>query len=249
VGDVSGWDKGYRRLRASGSHAALMGHGFPPAVQPFSFVPLDGLRSVLGALSLRAGQTLIDLGCGRGGPGLWLAEQAGARLVGIDASGVAVADARRRAELFPAAPVARFDVADVTATELPDGLGDAVVSIDVLQLVDDQAAMLREAARLLRPGGRLVLTTWEGFGDAPARFPRELTEIIAGAGLDTETVTAQPAWTERQYEIYARAATAEAGGDPAMAALAEEGRRALTWRHAVRRLLVVARRRGHPGPT
>jgi ubiquinone/menaquinone biosynthesis C-methylase UbiE len=229
-------------MRASHAHARLMGDGLPATVQPFSFVPLDGLTTILGALSIDAGQTLIDLGCGRGGPGLWLAEQRGARLIGVDASRVAVQDARQRARLFPGVPAARFEIADVTSTGLPDACGDAVVFVDVLQLVDDQPAMLGEAVRLLRPGGRLVLTTWAGSGAAPDRFPRDLAETIARVGLAVEAVTEQPAWVERQYHIYAHAAASEAGGDPAIADLAEEGRRSRDWRHDVRRLLVAARR-------
>ncbi|WP_191892476.1 class I SAM-dependent methyltransferase, partial [Streptomyces griseoaurantiacus] len=193
------FDAGYLRWRASEAHAALIGEGLPTRVQPFSFVPLAGLASVLDALALSPGQTLVDLGCGRGGPGLWLAEQARARLIGVDASRVAVADARQRQHLFPTVPHACFTVAEVATTGLPDACAHAVVSIDVLQLVDDQPAMAREAVRLLRPGGRLALTTWEGSGSAPQRFPRDLAGLLADAGLRVDAIVEQPAWAKRQY--------------------------------------------------
>lgn len=54
----------------------------PPEVEPFSFVSADLLRHVAQALHLSPGQTLVDLGCGRGGPGLWLAREADVSLVG-----------------------------------------------------------------------------------------------------------------------------------------------------------------------
>jgi SAM-dependent methyltransferase len=69
----------------------------PPEIEPFSFVSLGLLRHVAHALNLAPGQTLVDLGCGRGGPGLWLARTADAALVGVDFSPVAVEQATQRA--------------------------------------------------------------------------------------------------------------------------------------------------------
>jgi predicted TPR repeat methyltransferase len=43
--------------------------GLPPQIEPLSFVSPGLLRYVLRALALAAGQVLVDLGCGRGGPG------------------------------------------------------------------------------------------------------------------------------------------------------------------------------------
>lgn len=62
----------------------------PPEIEPFSFVSAGLLRHVARALDLSPGQTLVDLACGRGGPGLWLAQQAGTKLVGVDFSPVGV---------------------------------------------------------------------------------------------------------------------------------------------------------------
>src|SRR6266536_1839389 len=70
--------------------------GLPAEVEPFSFVSASLLRHVLQAADLGPGQTLADLGCGRGGPGLWLAREAGASLVGVDFSPVAVEQAAHR---------------------------------------------------------------------------------------------------------------------------------------------------------
>ncbi|HVV20916.1 MAG TPA: methyltransferase domain-containing protein, partial [Pseudonocardiaceae bacterium] len=115
-----------------------------------------------------------------------------------------------------------------------------VVSIDVLQLVEDQLAMLREAARLVRPGGRLVFTTWEGRDPAPDRFPRDVTALVENAGLTVDAVTEQPAWQRRPDDLYARAMAADP--EPAVARLAEEGRQGQEWHHALRRVLVTAHR-------
>jgi SAM-dependent methyltransferase len=67
-----------------------------PEIEPLSFVSADLLRYVVQALDLSPGQTLVDLGCGRGGPGLWLTREAGVSLVGVDFSPVAVDQAAHR---------------------------------------------------------------------------------------------------------------------------------------------------------
>ena len=53
----------------------------PQEIEPYSFVSVGLLGHVADALGLSPGTTLVDLGCGRGGPGLWLAQARGARLI------------------------------------------------------------------------------------------------------------------------------------------------------------------------
>jgi ubiquinone/menaquinone biosynthesis C-methylase UbiE len=132
----------------------------PPEVEPFSFVSAGLLRHVAQALGLSPGQTLVDLGCGRGGPGLWLARETDASLVGVDFSRVAVSHAAHRADAFGLAGRARFVAGDLTRTGLPGRSADAAVSIDAFHFAADPAAAAVEACRVLRPGGRLVLTNW-----------------------------------------------------------------------------------------
>jgi SAM-dependent methyltransferase len=101
----------------------------PSQIEPYSFVSVALLRHVADALALLPGTTLVDLGCGRGGPGFWLARVQGAQLIGVDFSAVAVQQATDRAGLFGLADRARFVVGDLAATGLADGAADAVVSI------------------------------------------------------------------------------------------------------------------------
>ena len=132
--------------------------GLSAEVEPFSFVSAGLLRHVLQAADLRPGQTLADLGCGRGGPGLWLAREADASLIRVDFSPVAVEQAADRAALFGLAGRARFVVGDLTRTGLPAAAADAATSIDAFHFAADPAAAAAEARRILRPGRRLVLT-------------------------------------------------------------------------------------------
>lgn len=133
----------------------------PPQIEPFSFVSADLLRHVMHALDLSPGQALADLGCGRGGPGLWLAREVGASLAGVDFSPVAVEQATHRAALFGLAGSAQFIVGDLTRTGLPAASADAAVSIDAFHFAVDPSAAAAEARRVLRPGRRLVLTNWQ----------------------------------------------------------------------------------------
>ena len=164
----------------------------PPEVQPFSFVSAALLRHVARALRLSQGQTLADLGCGRGGPGLWLARAAGVSLVGVDFSPVAVDQATRRAALFGVTATARFVVGDLAGTPLPAAHADAAVSIDAFHFAADPPAATAEARRILRPAGRLVLTNWQPKVHDDARLPARLridwARLLPEAGLTRRVV-------------------------------------------------------------
>jgi hypothetical protein len=94
----------HRRAFSRACH--LADPALPPDVEPFSFLSADLLHHI--SLALTEDSTLADLGCGRGGPGLWLARTAHARLVGIDFSPVAVAQAQHRATTLGVGDRAQF---------------------------------------------------------------------------------------------------------------------------------------------
>lgn len=68
----------------------VTGPDYPEEFAHISFLSLPQLRALAEGLDLAAGQVLADLACGAGGPGLWVAKQSGARLVGRDLSPIAV---------------------------------------------------------------------------------------------------------------------------------------------------------------
>jgi SAM-dependent methyltransferase len=67
--------------------------GLPSDMDASGVLPWAALAEIAAALNLAPGQLLVDLGCGRGGYGLEIARQTGARLLGLDFSPVAVAAA------------------------------------------------------------------------------------------------------------------------------------------------------------
>jgi ubiquinone/menaquinone biosynthesis C-methylase UbiE len=223
----------------------LAAPGLPSAVEPFSFVSAALLRHVARALRLSPGQQLVDLGCGRGGPGLWLASEAGVSLVGVDFSPAAVDQATHRAALFGMTARARFVVGDLTSTALPEAHADAAVSIDAFHFAADPPAAAAEARRILRPAGRLVLTNWQpkvpGDDRLPARLRIDWSRLLRGAGFSDVGVEAQPEWHDLYTRVYR---TALDLGDPrddsGLASLQDEARRRLPEAGLTRRVVVTA---------
>jgi ubiquinone/menaquinone biosynthesis C-methylase UbiE len=220
----------------------------PAEIEPFSFLSAALLDHLLPALALAPGQTLVDLACGRGGPGLWLARQAGAALVGVDFSAVAVTQAGQRAELFGMADRARFTVGDLAGTGLADASADAAICVDAFHMAGDLVAAAGEAYRVLRDHGRLVLTNWQPgrLGDPrlPSRF-RDIdwARILNDAGFADIEVEARTEWHEFFIRVYQ---TALGLGDPhddtALAMFQDEARRRLPDADLFDRVVVTATR-------
>lgn len=62
----------------------VFGDEYPVGLDPFSFVSGSELARFATEARVGEGETLADLGCGRGGSSLWVAMASGARLVGVD---------------------------------------------------------------------------------------------------------------------------------------------------------------------
>ena len=122
-------------------------------------VSLPALLAVLPA----PGRLTVDLGCGEGRVGRELLARAH-RVIGVESSPT-LARAARGAQ-----PPLEVLEADAAAVPLPDGVADLVVLSMVLISLDDPDAVLREAARLLEPGGRVVCSTAHPASTADAAY-------------------------------------------------------------------------------
>lgn len=177
-------DRFYRQLWGEHVHHGLW-------TDP-SFTPEEAVRHLARRVAADAGLTsgsrVCDVGCGYGAPArLW------AREYGAEVTGFTVSTAQQTyAEQQPVAgPVPEYRLQDFRENNDPDGAYDAVVAIESLTHIRDQPGTLREAARLLRPGGRLVACMWMA-EPSPAPWRRRflLEPIVAEgrlSGLPTAT--------------------------------------------------------------
>ncbi|HZG46145.1 MAG TPA: class I SAM-dependent methyltransferase [Allosphingosinicella sp.] len=165
-------------------------------------------------LRVTADDRVIDIGCGPGALALHLAAQ-GVEVTAIDHSPAMVARLRRRAE--EQGLQLASEAMDGQALAFPDESFDLAFSAFGIFLFPDNRAGLAEAVRVVRPGGRVALATWQGrfgagpsqllhsayaelFPDRPITFPSEgaaawgdpevLKAAMEDAGLEHVSVTA-----------------------------------------------------------
>jgi SAM-dependent methyltransferase len=219
--------------------------GLPAELQSTSLLSGGGLEEVVAALDLHGGQVLLDLACGRGGYGLEIARRSGARVVGVDFSTVAIGQAQRRAQTLGLADRADFRVGELTRTGLNTASVDAVLIVDSIQFAEPTLDALRECRRVLRPGGRIVITCWEPVDATDERLPPRVRQLdlarqLPLAGFTDVEITDKPAWRVVERALWQEALTIDAGDDLAMQSMHDEARRVLATFDGRRRALATA---------
>lgn len=141
--------------------------------------------SAVSHVDAQAGQKCLDLGCGRGTDVMRMAERVGAagHAYGIDITDSMLDKARRTAEKLGVQNVT-FLKADLAALPLGDGEVDWVTSNCVLNHAEDKAAVWREIARVLKPGGQFVVSDIYAIETVPEEYrhdPEAVAECWAGA--------------------------------------------------------------------
>lgn len=111
----------------------------------------DVARQVIARMGIRAGDQILDLGCGGGWTTRLLARAAaGAQATGVDISPGMIAEAERQ---HTNTIRARYVVGSFERLDLPDARFQRVFSLEALYYAPDLAAALAEILRVLRPGG------------------------------------------------------------------------------------------------
>jgi SAM-dependent methyltransferase len=227
----------------------------------------DLLLEAPGWLGLAAGQLVLDAGCRDATHPIALARRYGCRVLGVDLVPAWLPKGMAEAASAGLGAQVALVQGDLEALPIADGTCDLVWCRDVLSCVGDAAKMLRECARVLRPGGGMVLyavfTTdrlapgdrsllVEGLGNSPASMHQPTVEAaVAAAGFEIARARAD---RQRMVGVPARARswlpdTGPAGDRPAHPQ--PRPGRGNPWPHLVRAcpgvcLLEAADR---PGPT
>jgi ubiquinone/menaquinone biosynthesis C-methylase UbiE len=178
--------------------AALRSAAGPDAaITPETLAPFDHLhgRGVLATQDLaallepRAGEAIADIGCGIGGPARWIAAKFGCRVTGVDLT-AEFCDAAR--ELCAAAAMSeRVRIMQGSALALPlaDAGFDRAYSHNVVMNIADKAGVYREAFRILKAGGRLVLCHLNAGPNGAPEFPVPWAAVAENSFLATDEET------------------------------------------------------------
>jgi ubiquinone/menaquinone biosynthesis C-methylase UbiE len=158
--------------------------------EPLNFWDRIGKRTVTN-LKLQAGAKVLDVGCGTGASALPAARVVGQNgfVIGVDLSSRLLDQARRKATRAGLTNI-EFQLADMTALKYPDGNFDAVVSVFSIFFVPDMEGLVGELWRMVRPGGRLAVTTW-----GPRIFEPAYSRWLVAVGREhPDLVTAFNPW-------------------------------------------------------
>lgn len=146
---------------------------------------------------LRPGLRVLDVSSGRGTQSLLYAEEYGVDVTGLDLADDMIATARQRAAGSPASERVRFVQGDSQALPFDDGAFDVVINECAVGIPDDSQAVVNEMARVVRPGGSVVIheSTWarpdtpedrhelaERYGTTPLE-PAAWARMLERAGL------------------------------------------------------------------
>ncbi|MGH2406858.1 MAG: SAM-dependent methyltransferase [Candidatus Limnocylindrales bacterium] len=223
----------YRFLWLNRRDQAMHFGYWSPGIGDHSESLVEMNRVLADRVGIGPGDTVFDAGCGVGGSAIWLALERGARVMGLSPVPRQVADARRNARRSGAGDAVSFAVGDYAATDFDAGRFSVAWFLESLCHAPDKAAVLREAYRLLAPGGRIaiceyvrtrrpldvggeaLLGAWlHNWAIPDIATAEELTDWARDAGFDdieaTDVTDAVRPSLERLHRITARLAGAEA---------------------------------------
>lgn len=141
---------------------------------------LEANDALIAAAEICTGSQVLDICAGIGGPARYVAWKAGAEVTGIDLTESRCHGALELSGRVGLAAATRFACGDAQGLPFGDASFDAVIGQEAWLHVPDKPALLREAARVLRSGGRIAFTDWIA-GDGFTAADRSLMEATFAA--------------------------------------------------------------------
>ena len=218
-------DRWYREIWGEHVHHGLWERrGEPPAVTTRRLAERVADRAGIGP-----GFVVADAGCGYGATARLLARDRGASVIGFTLSEQQAAWGREAA----AGLDVDLRVRDWLSNDLGDGACDAVIAIESVSHMPDVAGAFAQAARVLRPGGRLVVCDWLARSERSAwrdrallepicregrlpamHTPAEYGELLVAAGFEVESFADESRRVSRTWPICLRRTAARIATDP-----------------------------------
>jgi cyclopropane fatty-acyl-phospholipid synthase-like methyltransferase len=132
--------------------------GFTDPVHQRHDEAVTHMNRVLATLAeITRADRVLDAGCGIGGSVIWLAENLGCQVTGVNLNARQVELAEHLARRHQVGERVQFHVADFSATGLAAESFDVVWALESMCYAEDKGAFLAEVYRLLKPGGRLII--------------------------------------------------------------------------------------------
>ena len=107
--------------------------------------------------AINADMHVLDAGCGIGGSSIWLSKNLGCKVTGITISPDQVEKAKKLAVENGVSEKVTFEMQDYCSTHFPDASFEIVWALESVCYAEDKALFVKEAYRLLKPAGKLVL--------------------------------------------------------------------------------------------
>lgn len=173
------------------------GDAYPQGLEHYGYLTNHDLEVFASRLQLAKGATLLDMGCGKGGPGLKIAERLKCKLIGMDVIPEAVALADAFQQQFALSYPAQFVPGEFYHIPLPDQSVDAIICFDSIWAAPNKIQALIEAKRVMKPGASFIFTHWDLLAQEAQTIP-----LLEQSGLSFVFREDTPNWIEYQNKVY-----------------------------------------------
>ena len=140
-------------------------------VDQFHVGGLEATQALAAALAPSQGESVLDVGCGFGGPARFLAATRGCQVTGLDLTPEYIEIARMLTAKTDLSPLLRFVQGDALALPFADASFDHAWTQHVAMNIADKTGLYREIGRVLKPGGRLAIYDFVQGNGEPVLYP------------------------------------------------------------------------------